>query len=70
MRNIRTGSRAVVPMATLVVVWLTSAEIFRGRVTGIVTDESKTAAAGANVRLTNVGSACPARRGSAHEEKL
>jgi ABC-type Mn2+/Zn2+ transport system permease subunit len=70
MRNSRIGFRVVVVMATLVVVWLTSAQTFRGRITGIVTDESKAVVAGANVRLTNVGFACLAMLGSAHEEKL
>ena len=70
MSNSRIGFRVVALMATLVVVWLMSAQTFRGCITGIVSDESKAVVAGANVRLTNVGFACLAMLGSAHEEKL
>jgi len=70
MRNSRIGFRVVVVIAALVVVWLTSAQTFRGRITGIVTDESKAVVAGANVTLTNVGFACLPMLGSAHEEEL
>jgi hypothetical protein len=70
MTNSSIGFRVVVMSAALVVVWLTSAQTFRGRITGIVTDESKAVVAGANVTLTNVGFACLPMLGSAHEEEL
>ena len=70
MTNSRIGFRAVAMIAALVFVSLTSAQTFRGRITGIVTDESKAVVAGANVTLTNVGFACLALLGSAHEEEL
>jgi hypothetical protein len=69
MRDGRIGFRVVVMIAALVV-WLTSAHTFRGRLTGIVTDEWKAVAAGANVTSTNVGFACLTVLGSAHEEEL
>ena len=69
MRN-RIGFRVVVMIAALVVVCLTSAQTFRGRITGIRTDESKAVVVGANVTLTNVGFAWRPMLGSAHEEKL
>ena len=70
MRNSWIGFRVVVMIAALVVVWLTSAQTFRGRITGIVTDESKAVVAGANVTLTNVGFTCLTMLGSAHKEEL
>ena len=70
MRNGWIGFRVVVMIAALVVVWLTSAQTFRGRITGILTDESKALIAGADVTWTNVGFACLPMLGSAHEEEL
>ena len=69
MRN-RIAFRVVVMIAALVVVCLTSAQTFRGRINGILTDESKAVVAGANVTLTTVGFACLVMPGSAHEEVL
>ena len=57
-------------IAALVFVSLTSAQPFRGRITGIATDESTAVVAGANVTLANVGFACLAMLGSDHEEEL
>ena len=51
MRSSRIGFRA----AALVVIWLRSTQAFRGRIAGILTDESKAVLPGANVALTNVG---------------
>ena len=71
MSKQRIGMQIV--LALVLVVLLTSlapAQTFRGRITGIVTDESKGVAAGAKVTLTNVGFACLAMLGSADEEKL
>ncbi len=65
MRNRWIGFRVVVMIAALEVVWPTSAQAFRGRITGIVTD-----VAGANVTLTSVGFACLPMLGSVHEEEL
>jgi len=70
MRNSWIGFRVVVTIAALAVVWLTSPQPFRGHITGILTDESKGVVASANLALTNVGFACRATQGSAHEEEL
>jgi len=70
MTDSRIGFWVVVMIAALVVVWLTSAQTFRGCITGMLTDESKAVLAGATVTLNNVGLACLAMLGSAHEEDL
>lgn len=70
MTNSRMGFSFIVVSGALVVVWLTSAQTFRGRITGIVMNESKARVACANVALTNVGFSCLAMLGSAHEEEL
>ena len=51
MTNSRIGFRVVVMSAALVDVWLTSAQTFRGCITGMVTDESKAVVAGAKCHI-------------------
>jgi hypothetical protein len=48
----------------------TSAQTYRGRLTGTLAGQSEAVVAGRNVNLTNLDLACLAMRGSTHEEEL